>query len=131
MPTINLKPICPFDAYAAQKVTRCDVEFAGILVGAVRCLVANAAYKTVALDNDVDIVGDIQFNTSNKRTDIYLLVLTDDSLAQVQTYATEESIETGTVERFATISISIGTEARSATNAFALLANWNGTLEPL
>ena len=109
MPTKSLKPICLFDAYAAKKVASCDVDFAGVLVGAVRCLVANTSYKTVTLDEDIDIVRDIQFNTSNKRMDINLLVLGDDSLAQVQTYATKESIKTGTVERLATICIGIGT----------------------
>ena len=85
----------------------------------------------MALDDDVDVVGDIQLNTSNKRAHIYLLIFTDDSLAQVQTYAAEKSIETGTMERFATIGIGIGTEACGATDALALLANGNGALEPL
>ena len=107
------------------------MQAAGIGDCTSRSLVTNATYKAVTLDNHVDIVRDKQFHSTEECVDIYLLVLIDGSISQVQTQTAAEGIQSGTMERLTLIDVLIGTETCCTIDAFAILTLRNGALEPL
>ena len=63
--------------------------------------------------------------------DVYLLVLGDDSLAQVHADAAAEGVESGTVEGLATIDVLVAAVVHTTADALTVLAEGQRTLEPL
>ena len=96
------------DAHAAQKVAGGDVNGVGIHIVALYRLVTGATDETVALHNHIDVVGNEQFHATQEGVDVYLLVLADNGLSQVQPQAAAEGIQSGTVESLTLIDILIG-----------------------
>ena len=94
-------------------------------------LIADATDKTVALDNHVDRGGDKQLHSPQKRVYVYLLVLADDSLSEVNAEPAAEGVETGTMESFTPIDILIGTQTHGTAEALTALALRHGALKPL
>lgn len=95
------------------------------------CLIAHSTYKAVALDNHIDSFGNQQLYPTEKRMNVNFLILADDSITQVKTYATTKRIEPCSMESLSFIDVFISTEPHSATNALAFLVHRQGTLEPL
>ena len=77
----------------------------GFRIGAMCDMIAYTANETLAFHLNIDRCGHVELNATTKGVDIYLFVLRNYGLTQVQSDATAESIEPGTVERFAMIDI--------------------------
>ena len=67
--------------------------------------IAHAADETTAFRLDIQRIGHYKFHASHEGVDVYLLVLRDDSLAQVQAESPAESVKSGSVERLTFIYI--------------------------
>ena len=63
--------------------------------------------------------------------DFDLLILCNSGISQIHTDAAAESVETGTVERRATIDVLIAAVMYAATDALAVFINRQRTLKPL
>lgn len=120
-----------FDTHTAQKVACSDVNARSTGDNASTCLVSHTADEAVTLHLDIDIGRNQQFHTAQVGVDVYLLILADCSLAQIQTQTATEGIQAGAVERFAPIGVLIGTKTNSATDALAVLSLRHWPLKPL
>ena len=94
-------------------------------------LIAHAADETAALRLDIQRIGHYQFYATHEGVDVYLLILCDDSLAQVQAESPAESVKSGSVERLTFIYIFIATVVNRTADALALFRRWNRSLQPL
>ena len=102
------------------------MEARGARSGVVGGMVADAAYDTASLRHNVDCRGDVQLHATHKGVDVYRLIFGDDSIAEVESDATETGIELGTVEGFAMVDVFVAAISGGAANPFALLGGGYG-----
>ena len=119
------------DAHATQEVAGGDVDSVGIIFWTLHRLVTGAADETVAFNNHIDVGGNEQFHSTQEGVDVYLLVLADHGLSQVHPQATAESVQSCATELLAPEDITIGTKIGRTMDALAILAQRQGTLQPL
>lgn len=62
---------------------------------------------------------------------VYLLILSDDGIAEVEADTTAEDFEAGTVESLAVIDVLIASESCLADDAFALFGGGHGALQEI
>ena len=86
-------------------------------------MVADTANKAAALNDNVHRLRYKEFHATTEGMDFYLLILSNSSISQVHTDTSTESVETGTVERLATIHILIATVVHRAADALAVFAD--------
>ena len=94
-------------------------------------MVANTANKTATFDNDVNRLRHKEFHTATEGMYLYLLILSIGGISQVHSDTAAESIETGTVERLATIDVLITAIVNATADALTVFTNRQRTLEPL
>ena len=94
-------------------------------------LIAHTAYETAALRLDIQRIGHYQFHATHEGVDVYLLILRNDSLAQVQAKPSAESVKSGSVERLTFIYILIAAIVDRTADALAFYGRWNRSLQPL
>ena len=94
-------------------------------------MVADTANEVATLDYDVHSLRYDQFHAATEGMDFYLFILCNGCIPQVHPDASEECVETGTVEWLATIDILITAIAHAAADALAVFTNRQRTLEPL
>ena len=94
-------------------------------------MVAYTANETAALDHDVNRLRHNEFYAAAEGVDLYLLILCNRGLAQVQTDASAEGVKAGTVESLTTIDVLIATVVHAAADAFTVFANRQRALQPL
>ena len=119
------------DIHATQEVVGNDVETVGILVCASRSMVAYTAYEAAAHDDNVHRLGHKELDAATEGVDLYLLIFGNGGISQVHTDSATESVETGTMERLATIDILVAAVAHAATDTLAVFTDGQRTLQPL
>lgn len=103
----------------------------GIGVYTAACIVTHTPYETAALHYHIYIFGDIQFHSADEIGDFNLLVLSDDSFAEVQQNSSAMGSEESSAEHFAVIHILVATELGVAYDALPVFVDRDGTLQPL
>ena len=93
------------------------------LVSGMYGMITDTADETSALHLDIDVSGYKQLDTATERVDVNLLVLRDDSLAQIHSDAAAESVEAGTMERLTAIDVLVTAVVNRAADALAVLSN--------
>ena len=81
----------------------------GLRVDSMCGMIAYTTYKALAFYLYVDRCGHEEFNAAKKGMDVDLLILSNHGLTQVQSDATEESVEPSTVEGLAMIDVLVAT----------------------
>ena len=94
-------------------------------------MIAYTADETATLYLNVYRLGHKEFHAATERVDFYLLVFSNDGLAQVHADAAKESVETGSMEWLATIDVFIATIVCSTANALAVLTDRQRAAQPL
>ncbi len=97
------------DIHAAKKIAGDNMDGGGFRIGIACGMIADTANKAAAFYDNVDMGGHEEFDATTEGVDIYLLILSNHSLAQVHTDATAEGIKTGTMERLTAIDILVAT----------------------
>ena len=113
---------------AAQKVVGNDVQTGNVLTDHARCMVADTANETAALDYDVHRLRHKKFYAATKGMNLYLLIFGNGGISQIHTDTATKSIETGTMEHFATIDVLITAVVNAATDALTIFTNGQWTL---
>ncbi len=103
----------------------------GIVIYAATCLVAHTTYETAAFHYNIDIFWYKQLHSTDEIANLYLFVLGDDSLAEVQQNSTAMGSEESSAEHLAVIHIFVATELGIAYDALAVFIDWDWTLQPL
>jgi hypothetical protein len=111
------------DIHAAQEIAGDDVKGRGFRVGGVHGMIADATDETLAFYFHIDRCGDKDFNAAAEGVDVDFLILGDDGLAHIHSNTTAESIEPGTVERFAMIDVLVAAIVYRAADSLAVLAD--------
>jgi len=119
------------DIYTAQEIVGNNVEAVGILAYNSRSMIAHAANEATALHHDIHCLRHIEFYAATEGMDLDLLILCNGGISQVHADTTAESVETGTVEWFATIDVLIAAIMHAAADALAVFTNGQGALQPL
>ena len=86
-------------------------------------MIAYTANETATLDYDVHRLRHKEFYAATECMDLDFFILSDGCIAQIHTDTSTASIETGTVERFATIDVLIATIAHTAADALTVFTN--------
>ena len=94
-------------------------------------MVANTANEAAALDHNVHRLRHKELHATTEGMDLNLLILSNGGISQVHTDAAAESVETGTVEWFATIDVLITAIMYTAADTLAVFTNRQRTLQPL
>ena len=94
-------------------------------------MIAYTSDEAAALDDDVHRLRHYEFYATTEGMDLDFLVLSDGGISQVHTDGATESVETGTVERFAAIDVLITTIVNTAADALSILTDGQRTLQPL
>ena len=94
-------------------------------------MVADPADEAAALDYNVHRRRHNEFYATTEGMDFNLLILGNGSISQIYSDASAESVETGTVEWFATIDVLITAIVHTAADALAVFTNRQRTLQPL
>ena len=111
------------DIHAAKEIAGDDVEGGSFRVGIACGMIADTADKAAAFYDNVDMGGHKEFDAATEGVDVYLLVLSNHSLAQVHADAATEGIKSGTVKRLTAIDILVATVMHATADAFAALAD--------
>ena len=119
------------DIYTAEEIAGDDVDGGGFRVGIACGMIADTADEAAARHLNVYVGGYVEFGATTEGVDIYLLVLSNHSLAQVHADAATEGIETGTMKRLTVIDILVATIMHATTYALAVLADGQRALQPL
>ena len=93
------------------------------LVSGMYGMITDTADETSALHLDIDVSGYKQLDAAAERVDVNLLVLRDDSLAQIHSDAAAESVEAGTMERLTAIHVLVAAGVNRAADALAVLTD--------
>ena len=101
------------------------------LVSGMYGMITDTADETSALHLDIDVSGYKQLDTATERVDVNLLVLCDDSLAQIHSDAAAEGVEAGTVERLAAIHVLVTAVMNRTADSLSVLVNGQWALKPL
>ena len=117
------KAILILDIYATEEIAGNDVEGRYSAVGFAFGMIADAADEALAFHLNIDRRGNDNLNAAEESVDVNLLVLGDGRFAQVQTDASAESVEPGTVECLAMIDVFVATIVHQAADAPAVLAD--------
>ena len=94
-----------------------------LLVSGMYGMITDTADEAAALHLDIDVSGYKQLDTAAERMNVNLLVLRDDSLAQIHSDAAAEGVETGTVKRLTAIDVLVTAVVNRAADALAVLSN--------
>ena len=94
-------------------------------------MVANTTNEAAALDQNVNRWRHKEFHTATEGMDLNFLILCNGGISQVHSDTATESVETGTLERLATIDVLIAAIVNAAANALAVFTNRQRTLQPL
>ena len=94
-----------------------------LLVSGMYGMITDTADEAAALHLDIDVSGYKQLDTAAKRVDVNLLVLRDDSLAQIHADAAAEGVEAGTMERLTAIHVLVAAVVNRAADALAVLTD--------
>ncbi len=86
-------------------------------------MIAYTTDKALAFYLYVDRRGHEEFDAANKSVDVDLLILSNHGLTQIQSDAAAESVEPGTVKRFATIDVLVAAVVHRAADTLAVLAD--------
>ena len=86
-------------------------------------MVADTANEAAALYYDVHRLRYKEFYAAAEGMDLYLLILSNSGISQVHTDTATESVETGTMERLATINVLVAAVVHAAADAFAVFTN--------
>jgi len=103
----------------------------GIGVHPAACIVTDTAYETAAFHYHIDILGNIQLHSADEIGDFNLLILSDDSLAEVQQNSSAMGSEESSAEHLAVIHIFVAAELGVAYDALSVFVDRDGTLQPL
>ena len=95
------------------------------------CLIPHTTNEASALDHYVHCGRNIKLHAAQEGVDVDLLVLGDDSLAQIHADAAAEGIQPGSLERLSLIHIFVGTEVNRTVDAFSLVTDRQGASKPL
>ena len=127
----DTKSFLILDIHATKEIAGDNMDGGGFRIGIACGMIADTANEAAALHFNVDVGGYVEFDATTEGVDIYLLILSNHSLAQVHADATAEGIETGTMERLTTIDVLVATILHATADAFAVLADGQRTLQPL
>ena len=102
-----------------------------LLVGGMYGMITYAADEAATLYLDIYVSGYKQFDATTEGVDVNLLVLCDDSLAQIHSDAAAEGVEAGTVERLAAIHVLVTAVMNRTADSLSVLVNGQWALKPL
>ena len=124
----DTKSFLILDIHATKEIAGDNMDGGGFRIGIACGMITDTADEAAAFYDNVDMGGHEEFNAATEGVDIYLLILSNHSLAQVHADAATEGIETGTMERLTTIDVLVATIVYRAADAFAVLADGQRTL---
>ena len=98
------------------------MKAASFLVFVSHSMIANATDETAALYLNIYRLGHNELHAATEGVDFYLLVFSNDSLAQVHTDTAKKNVETGSMEYFTPIDVLIATIVCTTADALTVLA---------
>ena len=119
------------DIHTTKEIAGNDVEGRGCAVGFAFRMIADTADETLAFHLNVDRRGYEELYAAEERVDVDFLILCNGRFAQVQADASAESIEPGTMKRLTMIDVFVSSIMHRATDALAVLADWQWPPQPL
>ena len=94
-------------------------------------MVTYTTNETAALDDNIHRLRHNEFYAATEGVNLNFLILCNGGIAQVHTDAPAESVETGTMEHFATIDVLVAALVHTTTDALTVFTNGQWTLQPL
>ena len=111
------------DIHATEEIAGNDVDSWGLRVGGMCGMITHTADEAAAFYLHIDRRGHEELDATTKGVNVDFLVLRNRCLAQVQSDAAAESVETGTMKGLAMIGVLVTAVVNRAADALAVLTD--------